>query len=205
MSINGVTSTASTYESTNTKGTAKSKDTSNSTSGNNTTGNVSPENNLDTPAAVYEKSNATKKEYKQDTATIAKLKAEAERRTMQLRNLVEKLMLKQGQTFDDANMYDLLREGKVPVDPETAAQAKADIAEDGFWGINQTSDRLVSFAKALTGSVPDKADEMIDAIKKGFEEATKAWGGELPDICKQTIDSAIKKLDEWKSSVTSEK
>ncbi len=204
MSMNGVTSTASTYESTKVKATSKSTDTSSVTANNSAGGNVSSRNNLDTPSAVYEKSNATKKEYKQDTATIAKLKADADRRTQQLRNLVEKLMLKQGQTFDEANMYALLREGKVQVDPETAAQAKADIAEDGYWGINQTSDRLVSFAKALTGGDPEKADEMIAAIKKGFDAATKAWGGELPDICKQTLDSALKKLDDWKASFSTE-
>lgn len=204
MSMNGVTSTASTYESTKASGTSKSTDTSKVAGNNNAGGNVSSKNNLDTPSAVYEKSNVTKKEYKQDTATIAKLKADAERRTGQLRDLVEKLMLKQGETFDEANMYALLREGKVQVDPETAAQAKADIAEDGYWGVNQTSDRLVSFAKALTGGDPDKADEMIAAIKKGFDAATKAWGGELPDICKKTLDAALKKLDDWKASFSSE-
>ena len=204
MSINGVTSTASTYESAKANGSTKGKAASSAAVNNSAGGKVSSKNNLDTPSAVYEKGNATKKVYKQDTATIAQLKADADRRTQQLRNLVEKLMLKQGQTLDDANIYELLREGKVPVDPETAAQAKADIAEDGFWGIKQTSDRLVSFAKALTGGDPEKADEMIAAVKKGFDEATKAWGGELPDICKQTLDSALQKLDEWKASYTSE-
>lgn len=160
-----------------------------------------------TPSAVYEKSNTSSKkrtEYKQDTATINQLKQDAERRTSQLRTLVEKLFLKQGQTFDESNMYQLLREGKVPVDAETAAQAKADIAEDGYWGVSQTSDRLVSFAKALTGGDPQKADEMIAAVKKGFEEATKTWGDELPDICKNTLDATMKKLDEWKNSLKDE-
>lgn len=205
MSINGVTSAAQAYESTKVKTNTKSKDTANTSSSTAATGNVSSADQ-ETPSAVYEKSSDTPKEkvYKQDTATIAKLKADAERRTQQLRNLVEKLFTNQGQTFDEANMYQLLREGKVPVDAETAKQAQADIAEDGYWGITQTSDRIVSFAKALTGGDPAKADEMIDAVKKGFEEAKKAWGGELPEICQQTLDSALQKLDEWKSSLASE-
>ncbi|QHQ60395.1 hypothetical protein Ana3638_06085 [Anaerocolumna sedimenticola] len=193
MGLNGITSAASVYGSTKTNQT-KSKDT---------TGKAVTDSNQETPSAVYEKSadEGTKKVvYKQDTATISQLKADAEKRTRQLRNLVEKMLLKQGQTFDESTMYQLLREGKVPVDEETAAQAKADIAEDGYWGVNQTSDRLVSFAKALTGGDPDKIDEMIDAVKKGFEQATKTWGGELPDICKQTLDTTMKKLDEWKKS-----
>ncbi len=160
-------------------------------------------NNQDTPSAVYEKStdSQTKKtEFKQDTATISQLKAEAEKRNGQLRDLVKKMLLKQGQTFDESTMYQLLREEKVHVDKETAAQAKADIAEDGYWGVEQTSDRLVSFAKALTGGDPDKTDEMIAAVKKGYEQAAKAWGGELPDICKQTLDATLEKLEAWKNS-----
>ncbi len=197
MNINGVSTVSATYEST------KGKESTSKTESKN----VSKDGNQDTPSAVYEKSDDSKTKkvvYKQDTATIAQLKADAEKHTQQLRDLVEKMFLKQGQTFDDANMYQLLREGKVPVDAETAAQAKSDIAEDGYWGVAQTSDRLVSFAMALTGGDPDKADEMIEAVKKGFEQATKAWGGELPDISKQTLDTTLKKLDDWKNSLSDE-
>ena len=41
---------------------------------------------------------------------------------------------------------------------------------------------------------------MIEAVKKGFEKATKAWGGELPQICKDTIDRTISKLESWRDS-----
>ena len=43
----------------------------------------------------------------------------------------------------------------------------ADIAEDGYWGVNKTSDRLVSMAIALAGGDTDKADELKNAITKG--------------------------------------
>lgn len=152
-------------------------------------------------AVIYEISNSNKekKVYKQDTATIARLKADADRRTEQLRNLVKKILLKQGETLKDEDMYQLLREGKVPVDIETSNKAKQDISEDGYWGVTQTSDRIVSFAKALTGGDPSKVDEMINAVKKGYEAATKTWGGDLPAISKQTLDAALKKLDDWKA------
>lgn len=195
MGLNGITSTADNYKSTQSNQT-KSKDRADKTKNGN---------NENPPSAVYEKNTkdgTQKVVYKQDTATIAQLKADAEKRTRQLRDLVEKMLLKQGQTFDESTMYQMLREGKVEVDEETAAQARSDIAEDGYWGVNQTSDRLVSFAKALTGGDPDKADEMIDAVKKGFEQAGKAWGGELPDLCDQTLNATLDKLNEWKKSVT---
>lgn len=154
------------------------------------------------PAAVYEKGETPKKKSNAvDAATIERMKQDAEKRTQSLRDLVEKLMLKQGQTINDAtDIYELLREGKVTVDPETRAQAQKDIAEDGYWGVEQTSERLLSFAKALVGGDPTKADEMIAAVKKGFEQAKEAWGGELPDICKNTLDSAVKKLEAWRDT-----
>ena len=42
---------------------------------------------------------------------------------------------------------------------------------------------------------------MINAIKKGYEQAAKAWGGELPDICQQTVDAATEKLNKWRESL----
>lgn len=151
-------------------------------------------------AVVYEKNTEPKKvTYKQDTATLDQLKADAERRTSQLRDLVEKMMLSQGKTFSESEMYAFLRSGNLTADPEIVKQAQEDIAENGYWGVNQTSDRLVSFAKALTGGDPDKIDEMAAAIKKGFELATKAWGDELPDICKKTLDATMEKLEKWRS------
>ena len=91
----------------------------------------------------------------------------------------------------------------IEVDPATKAQAQKDIGEDGYWGVKQTSDRLVEMAQALSGGDATKADEMIKAIKKGYDQAAEAWGGELPDICQKTIDAATEKLNQWRDSMNS--
>lgn len=187
MAVNGVTT--STYQNSETK---RNK---------NTVSDQKPEQGLYTePAATYEKNTEPKKvTYKQDTATLEQLKADAERRTSQLRDLVEKMMLSQGKTFQESEMYAFLQSDNLSPDPETIQQAQADIAEDGYWGVNQTSDRLVSFAKALTGGNPDKIDDMIAAVQEGFKQATKAWGSDLPDISQKTLDATMEKLKQWKS------
>lgn len=191
MSVNGVTT--STYQSIDTK---RSK--------SNVTDQKQEQSLYAEPAATYEKNTEPKRvTYKQDTATLEQLKADADRRTSQLRDLVQKMMSSQGQTFNDSQMYAFLKSDNLKADPETIKQAKADIAEDGYWGVNQTSDRLVSFAKALTGGNPEKIDEMMAAIEKGFSEATKAWGGDLPDICKNTLSATMEKLEKWRSESTS--
>lgn len=149
---------------------------------------------------VYEPSNAeastTKKTYKADMNLVAKLKADAEARTAQLRSLVEQMMGKQTNAYGAANdIWKFLASGNYTVDPATKAQAQADIAEDGYWGVKQTSDRIIDFATALTGGDPDKLQEMRDAFLEGYKQAEEMWGGELPDISKQTYDAVLEKFD----------
>ena len=156
-------------------------------------------------AAVYEKSEAAKsatygKNSKVDQATIDQLKADAEERYAQLASLVEKLMTKQSETSRYATLGDLMKgvaNGEVEVDPEVVKQAKKDVADDGYWGVEQTAERIVSFAKALTGGDAGKVEQMRSAIEKGYKDATKTWGSELPEISSKTRDRVNELLDEW--------
>ena len=108
-----------------------------------------------------------------------------------------KLMMdKQANTYGNANdIWSFLRSGNFTVDPATKAQAQADIAEDGYWGVNQTSDRIIQFANALTGGDPDKIESMREAFKKGYAQAEKTWGGSLPEISQKTYDAVMEKFD----------
>lgn len=191
MSVNGVTQTqasAYTYASAaaeNTKTTSAKENTSTA---------------ADT-GVVYEPSKETttssvKKTYKPDANLINKLKADADARTSQLRSLVEQMMSKQADTYGNANdIWSFLRKGDYTVDPTTKLQAQQDISEDGYWGVKQTSDRIISFATALTGGDPDKIDEMKAAFQKGYAMAEKKWGGNLPEISQRTYDAVLEKFD----------
>lgn len=157
-------------------------------------------------AAVYEKtsekstSGYTGANKKVDAATIEKLKADAEARYEQLASLVEKLITKQGETNKVATLSDIMKDvvsGKIEVEPEIVEQAKKDVADDGYWGVDQTAERIVSFAKALTGGDSSKIEEMRKAVEKGFNAAGKEWGDELPEISKKTYDKVNELFDEW--------
>ena len=161
----------------------------------------------ETAAAEYEKSEISEKKQtvKYDAATIEKMKAEAELKTSQLRSLVEKMLLKQGQKFTTlADAFDMIKDGTIEVDDETAAEAAKEVADDGYWGVEQTSERMFSFAKALAGNDPTKADSMLEALQKGYDEAAKQWGGELPEICQKTLEVTKKKLTDWRDGITAE-
>ncbi len=155
---------------------------------------------------VYEKNSSTENNgyvKKNNSAIIKQLQADADARTAQLRGIVEKMMTQQGvaigKAADDDSMWKFLASGDFTVSADVKAQAQADIAEDGYWGVNQTSDRIVDFAKALSNNDPDKAEEMLAAFKKGFEAATAAWGKDLPDISQKTYDAVLEKFEAWKN------
>lgn len=150
---------------------------------------------------VYEPSkdsvNVPVKKYVQNTELINKMKADAAAHTNQLKNIVEQMMSKQSQTYGIASgdMWKFLASGKFEVDEATKLQAQQDISEDGYWGVKQTSNRILDFATALTGGDPSKIEEMREAFQKGYKQAEKTWGGELPDISKQTYDAVMAGFD----------
>lgn len=149
---------------------------------------------------VYDKSGdkVTGKKYTQNAELVAKLKADAEAKEAQFRSLVEQMMTKQGSAIGNADsMWKFLSGGNFTVTAAAKAQAQADIAEDGYWGVNKTSDRILEFAKALTGGDPAKAEEMRSAFEKGFKQATGTWGKKLPDISSNTYDAVMQKFDDW--------
>lgn len=192
MAINSITNSvaaqqASTYTAAKTDYTKKKSESSTKTD----TGVVYEKSSDQTSGTVTKKT---------DYALVNKLKADAEERTSQLRSLVEKMMTKQGVAIGTADsMWSFLAKGDFTVDETTRAQAQADIADDGYWGVDQTSDRILDFAKALSGNDPEKADLLLDAFKKGFKEATKSWGQDLPDISQRTYDAVVEKFNKWKN------
>lgn len=162
---------------------------------------------------VYEPSKETtqtsaKKNAKVDSETIAKLKADADQRLSQLKGIVEQLITKQGKTSETVSIWSQFRQGildgTITVDEATAKQAQEDISEDGYWGVKQTSERILDFAKALTGGDSSKVEDIRKAIEKGFSEAAKLWGDELPEISQKTHDAVMKGLDEWAKQATEE-
>lgn len=185
MNVNGVTNVGDSYSAYN------------AVKESETAGKVTNTEIKEEPAAVYEPTlEVPTQTYKANTEMINKLKSDAEARVAQLQTIVQQLISKQANTFGDANdIWSLLREGKVEVDPATKAQAEKDIAEDGYWGVEQTSDRIIDFANALTGGDPSKIEKMREAFKKGYEQAEKTWGGKLPEISQKTYDAVMEKFD----------
>lgn len=166
-------------------------------------------------AAVYEKTKQTdsKKEpykinkmSKEDRAALVKaLKEEVEARQKKFLDLVTQTISGQGQKISiaDGNMDDIwkkLAKGDFKISEAAKKQAKEEISEKGYWGVEQTSKRLFDYASALAGDDVDKMKAMQAAMENGYKEATKALGKELPEISKKTLAAANKLFDDFYKS-----
>lgn len=165
----------------------------------------------DESGVVYEKSDGkqnkatytiNKMSAEDRAALVQQMKQDEADRLSQLSSIVQKMfngqagVAKLAELFSPENLKD--------VTAADIAKAKEDVAEDGYWGIKQTSQRLFDFASALAGDDVEKMKEMQAAMEKGFKEATKAWGDELPGLCKDTLAEANKLFDDYYASKTVE-
>lgn len=107
-----------------------------------------------------------------------------------LRNLVIKTLQEQGLELQ-------ISSGEGTIDFATMSQEEAQelISEDGYFGVEKTSQRIVDFAINAFGNDPEKLQQMKDAIDQGFLDAQKAFGGALPEISQQTYEAIMQKLD----------
>ncbi len=189
-SINGLDSTAASYATSaqqNARAAEQAKSSSSSEKDEGVVYDKGSSSRTDSSKNIYSRE-----------AIVAQMKKDAEERTAQLRNMVAKMISSQGAKIGQADsIWRFLASGDYTVSPEVKAQAQKDIAEDGYWGVEQTSDRIIEFAKALTGGDESKVEEMRNAFEKGFKMATGAWGSKLPDISQRTYDAVMKKFDEW--------
>lgn len=164
-------------------------------------------------AAIYVKSDAEdakkatysiNKMSKEDRAAVVEqLKADQAYRQQQLTDIVAKTLTGQSKSFGIATgdeFWRMFADGKVTVDAAAKAKAQEDISEDGYWGVKQTSERLFDFASALAGDNVEMMEKMQKAMDKGFGQATKTWGKELPSISHDTYDAANKLFEEYYAS-----
>ena len=136
--------------------------------------------------------------YKVDRKKLNDLKMDLKNNISSFQEMVRSMVEKQGLKYND--VLKALKNGEEPVitiDAKTKAKATEAISENGYWGVNKTSERMLEFAKTLSGGDPSKIETLREAFKQGFEKAKEAFGGELPDISQKTYDKVMEGFDAW--------
>lgn len=92
-------------------------------------------------------------------------------------------------TMTPAELADFLGVGRTP---EAAAAA---IADDGMWGVDAVSTRLMDMAIHLSGGDVSKAEMLREAVQEGF--AAVGALESLPQVCQDTYAETMKRFDYW--------
>ena len=94
-----------------------------------------------------------------------------------------------------------LRAGNIRLSEADMAQAQQLVSEDGFFGVNQTTARIMDFAKAMVGEGASERqiENMRAAVQKGFDEVARMFGGfdKLPEVTRQTHAAIMSAFDQW--------
>ena len=85
-------------------------------------------------------------------------------------------------------------EGK-PITQLSQSEASDLVSENGFFGITNTADRISNFIISAAGDDLQKLEAGKEGMLRGFKEAEKIWGGELPEISQKTIEKATQAVD----------
>jgi len=125
-------------------------------------------------------------------SSTMKLRAGDEARYGMLRNLVTNLLKEQG-----INTKIAAGDSEIDLAAITPDEAQELVSDDGYFGVEQTSDRIFQLAVGIAGGDLSRIDAIKEGIDKGFAEAKKAFGDWLPEISYQTYDAVMKKLDDW--------
>ena len=149
---------------------------------------------------VSRRTGGNKISYQMDADTVNQLKADLAQQQSRFLTSVKDMLTQQGvKVAEGDGIWKQIASGKFTVDDATRAAAKEATAEDGYWGVKQTSERFIKYAKALTGGDPAKASAMREAFQKGYKAAEKAWGGALPELSQKTYDATMKLFDDWEN------
>ena len=111
-----------------------------------------------------------------------------------LRGLVLNIFKEQGLDYTIAT-----EDSEIDVSTLSPDEAQELIADDGYFGVEKTSERIFNFAVGIAGGDPARIDSIRKGVENGFQEALDALGGWLPEISHETYDTVMKKLDDWAS------
>lgn len=107
-----------------------------------------------------------------------------------------------GEVYQDFQSFlsDIGYEGK-PIAELSQDEATALVAEDGIFGITQTSERIANFVINGAGGDEDRLRAGREGMLQGFKEAEAMWGGELPEISQKTMQAATEMVDKAMSDL----
>ncbi|MCL1884973.1 MAG: hypothetical protein FWF81_14600 [Defluviitaleaceae bacterium] len=129
-----------------------------------------------------------------DRERVSSLWNQHQERVDSFRRMVETLL---GQQAERQGLVDGWNISDIEITPEMRTEADELLSEGGYFSVEETAARMLDFAVALTGGDPARIEVMRDAVQRGFNQAERMFGGELPEISHQTLEAVMNGFDEW--------
>ena len=161
--------------------------------------------------------NETEKTYTYDKATVDQLIAESNSKISAFKEMLQALLAKQaerngGVASSEKTGLDALLENAVVGEDgmvyfnreDIEAAGLGEFDENGYWGVEQTAQRIFDMAIAFAGDNPELLSKMKDSISKAFGEVEDLFGGEgkLPDVSYKTRDRINEMFEEYENGGT---
>jgi len=165
--------------------------------------NVTINNNVNTSSSAPASSanNSAVRGRPADPAAIRNLINSTNHQVDAVRRLISSAL---GRTEPTGQAFWAQRAENLQLNDAERAEAQALVAEDGFFGVSQTTDRIMDFARAMVGSnaSPEQIEEMRSAVQRGFDDVARMFGGfdNLPQVTRDTHASIMSQFDDWAAS-----
>ena len=135
----------------------------------------------------------------QNPQQIQNLLRETNHHAEAVRKLVRNMI---GQTDSTGQGFWAARaNGNFQISEADRLQAQQMVSDEGFFGVQKTTDRIMGFAKALVGegASEKQINQMRAAIQEGFDQVARMFGGfdNLPEVTRNTHAAIMKQFDEW--------
>lgn len=119
-----------------------------------------------------------------------------------LQNSIRNIFKANGQDAGNDPIAALINnKGQLNISETDRLSAAEQISEDGFWGAKNTSQRILDFAKSISGGDSSKADVLLKAFEDGYKVAAERFGGmdNMPQVSKDTFKMVHEGFEKWKN------
>lgn len=164
------------------------------------TGEVQGENSTETQAATSAATSGSANRIA-NPAEARRLWRETDHAGQALMTLIRSIMSNSG---GNGQGFWASRAGNMNISEADRLQAQQLISDDGFFGVTQTTDRIMGFARAMVGENASEEDieRMRAAVQRGFDEVARMFGGfgNLPQVSQDTHAAIMQAFDDWVAS-----
>lgn len=158
--------------------------------------NVNSDLNKSEKNTVKSNTSSAKTNRKFDNVEVNKLITENEKRIREFKETIQKMVVKQGETYNFT-----LNNQNLNVSLEDSQKAAESIADGGEFSVDAVATRIMDMAMALSSGDKTKIGLLKDAVIQGFKKAGLEFnnGKGLPDICNKTYDEVMKRFEKWEN------